>query len=152
VVQDGLCRDDQQDLTRGRWERLQLTAKAFFEPDRQCHVIRRPEPARQFLGRQPLRQIQEQERVASRLGHDPVTNLLVERAPDHRFQQRAGVSVEQTVDHKFGKPLQDLLQEVLQQYGLAHPRLAAQDQYSAPTSPQARHDLVQGLALEVPPP
>ena len=67
------------------------------------------EPARQLLGRQLARHLQQHQGFAPRLGHDPVPHLLVERRRDHRFQQRARLMGHQALDHEGGKILHVLV-------------------------------------------
>ena len=49
-----------------------------------------PEPAGQLRRGQPARQLEQRERVAARLGDDPIADPRVERPGDRRVQQRAG--------------------------------------------------------------
>jgi hypothetical protein len=46
---------------------------------------------RQLRRAQPARQLQQRQRVAVRLGQDPIPDLIIEPEPVHRAQQRAGV-------------------------------------------------------------
>ena len=62
---------------------------AVGQPDRRG----RREAARQLGRAHAARQLQQGERIAARLGDDPVTNALVDPARDDRLEQRACVGV-----------------------------------------------------------
>ena len=55
-------------------------------------------------GCQPQRQLEQRERIAARLGDDPVAHFLVQRHPDGRGQQRPRIILTQTVDHQLREP------------------------------------------------
>ena len=68
----------------GRWrEGFQPPTEAVLDPARQCCGVGQPEPARQLLGRQAMRQLQQGERVSAGLGHDPVADSFVYRTGGH---------------------------------------------------------------------
>ena len=102
-VQDGLGRGDQQHPPRLHRERLQLPAEPFLDRSRHNQSARQPEPAGQLLGCQLGCHLQQHQRSASRLGHDPVANLLVERAADDRLQQRPRLLIGQALDRERGE-------------------------------------------------
>ena len=83
-IADRLRRRDQQQPPRLRRQRRQPAPEAFLDAARQRGGVGQPEPARQLRRRQPARQLQQCERVAARLGHDPIAYPLVERPGDHR--------------------------------------------------------------------
>ena len=63
-----------------------------------------------------MRQLQQCQGVAARLGHDPIAHLLIEGPSDHRVEQRSRVVV--------GQPLEDELDRSTQLHvlaRLAHP-------------------------------
>ena len=108
-VPEWLGRGDQQEQPR-RWrERRQPLPEALLDPARRGRIAGRPEPARQFLGRQPARHLQQRQRVAPRLGHDPIAHPLVERTGDGRGKQRSRVTVGQAADHELRESRQVLL-------------------------------------------
>ena len=76
-----------------------LPEEALLDPARQRRRVRQPESARQLRWRQPARQLQQRQRVAARLGDDPVAHALVQPArrspsPAARAHRRR-----QTPDH-----------------------------------------------------
>ena len=76
---------------------------------RQRPRVGTPEPAGQLRRGQPARQLQQRERIAARLGDDPVAHPLVQSPGDHRLQQRASIAVAQAPDHHLRKAPQLLL-------------------------------------------
>ena len=88
------------------WERLKLAEEALLYLARQRRRVGKRESARQLRRRQPARQLEQRERVATRLGDDPVAHALVQSPGDRRVQQRAGITVTQTPDHLLRKPRQ----------------------------------------------
>ena len=74
--------DEKQKPRRGR-QRRQPLVEALLDPPWQCRSLRQPEPARE-LGRRPAaRQLEQRQWVTARLGHEPITDALVERTGDH---------------------------------------------------------------------
>ena len=61
------------------------------------------EAARQLRGAHRARQLQQRERVAARLGDEPLADVLVEPAGDDRGQQRARVLVVEPVELQLGQ-------------------------------------------------
>ena len=72
---------------------LQPPQEALLDSPRQREQLGQPEPAGHLRRREPARQLQQRERVAARLGHDPVSDALVEPARDHGREQGARVFV-----------------------------------------------------------
>ena len=60
--------------------------------------VGKPEPARELGRRQPARQLQQRQRVAARLGDDPIAHPLVQPPRHGRRQQRACVAVGEARD------------------------------------------------------
>ena len=58
------------------------------------------EPARELRRRQPTRQLQQRERVATRLGDDLIAHALVQPPRHGRRQQPASVLVGEPADHQ----------------------------------------------------
>ena len=114
-VPERLGRGDEQQPPRRRRKRRQPPPEAFLDPARQGQGGGQPEPARQFLGRQPAGLLKQRERVPPRLGHDPVAYPLVEGTRDGRLEQRSRITVGQPVDHELRQGRQVLLTA-----GLAH--------------------------------
>ena len=89
-------RDQQHEPGRFR-QRLDPPEKALLDPARQRELVRHAEAARQLRRAQPARQLEQGQRVAVRLGQDPLPDLLIERPSHHRAQQRPGVLVPQSL-------------------------------------------------------
>ena len=97
-VADRLGRRHQQQalgLARKRPDPLQ---EGLLDAAGQRPRVGKPEPARELRRRQPTRQLQQRERVAARLGDDPVAHALVQPPRHRRRQQRAGVVVGEPAD------------------------------------------------------
>ena len=76
-----------------------------IRPDKRRRV-RQPEPARQLRRRQPPRQLQQRQRVAARLGDQPLAHPLIQRHAQRRAQQRARIAIAQTLDHQLRQPVE----------------------------------------------
>ena len=87
-------RDEKQEPRRGR-ERRQPLPEALLDPPRQRRAVGQPEPARELGGRPATWQLEQRQRVAARLGHDPITHPLIERTGDHRREQLVRIAVVQ---------------------------------------------------------
>ena len=74
--------------------------EALLDPAGQLPAVGEPEAAGELGRRQPSRQLQQRERVAPRLGHDPVANLLVEPSRQHGLEEQAGIGVAETREHE----------------------------------------------------
>jgi hypothetical protein len=97
--------DEKQKPRRGR-QRRQPLLEALLDAPRQCWVVGQPEPARE-LGRRPATwQLEQRQRVAARLGHDPITHPLVKWAGDHSREQLTRITVIQPADGDFRQPLE----------------------------------------------
>ena len=99
-----LGRRHQQQPPGRRGQRLQLPAEALLDPLRQRHRAGQAEPARQLRRRQPPRQLQQRQRVALRLGHDPVPDPIIDRPGQRRAQQRPRVALPQPPDFELRQP------------------------------------------------
>jgi hypothetical protein len=73
--------DQQQPLSVGR-ENLEPAPETLLDPSRQASPIQDAEPACQLRKGQRARQLQQGQRVASRLGEDPVLHPLIQLSPD----------------------------------------------------------------------
>ena len=83
-----LSRRDEEQEPRRRRERRQPLPEALLDPPRHRRGAGQREPARE-LGRRPAAwQLKQRQRVAARLGHDPITYPLIERPGEHCRQQR----------------------------------------------------------------
>ena len=78
-----LFRGDEKQTARRRRQRRQSLAEARLDPPRQRWPVGHPEPTRE-LGRRPAAwELEQCQRIAARLGHDPITHALVKWAGDH---------------------------------------------------------------------
>ena len=78
-----LRRSDEQQQPRRRRQRRQPLREALLDPPRQRRGVGQPEPARELGGRPATWQLEQRQRIAARLGHDPITHPLIERTGDH---------------------------------------------------------------------
>ena len=74
-------------------ERVEPPPEAVLDAAGQPDRRREREAARQLGRAHPARQLQQGERVAARLGDDPVAHALVDPARDDRLEQRARVGL-----------------------------------------------------------
>ena len=70
-------------------------------------AVGQPEPARELGGRPATWQLQQGQRVAARLGHDPIAHALIERAGDHRREELVRIAVVQPADGELRQPFED---------------------------------------------
>ena len=59
-----------------------------------------------LIRRQPPRQLQQRQRVAARLSHDPLPHSVIQRNTQHRAQQSARITITQTLHHQPRQPLE----------------------------------------------
>src|SRR5947207_439137 len=78
-----LSRRDEKQEPRRRRERRQPLPEAVLDPPRHRRAAGQPEPARELGGRPATWQLKQRQRVAARLGHDPITYPLIERTGEH---------------------------------------------------------------------
>ncbi len=103
LVADGVGRGGEHQPPRVGRQRLEPSQEACLDAAEQGHCGNR-EAARELGRREAARQFQQGQRVAARLGQDPLAHALVERAPDDGVQQRAGVVVAQPFDDQLRQP------------------------------------------------
>ena len=103
-IADRLGRRDQQQTPRVVGERARAGGRSSprSAPRAPCGA-EHPEPAGQLRRGQPSRQLEQRQRVAPRLGDDPVADPLVQHEPHRRAQQRAGVAVAQAAHLQLGQ-------------------------------------------------
>ena len=91
-VVDRLGRRHQQQQPRVLRERLEPPQEALLDPPRQrVRASSSPNPPGSCVARQRPRQLQDRQRVAARLGDEPVADALVEPARDDGREQGARV-------------------------------------------------------------
>ena len=88
-----LSRRDEKQEPRRRRERRQPLPVALLDPSRHRRAAGQPEPSRELGGRPATWQLKQRQRVAVRLGHDPITHLLIERAGEHCPEQLLRITV-----------------------------------------------------------
>ena len=105
-IADRLGGRDQQQPLRRRGQPLHPAGEGLLDAGRQGSGIGQPEAARQLRRVAAARQLEQRQRVAGRLADDAVSDAIVQRACDHRLQQRSRVVVAETFDHELRQPLQ----------------------------------------------
>ena len=101
-----LGRRDQEQEPRRRRQLRQALLEALLDAAGQRRPAVQPQPARQLGGRQAAWQLQQRQRIAARLGHDPIAHPLVERTRHHGLQQRPRITVVEPADHELRQPLE----------------------------------------------
>jgi hypothetical protein len=101
-------RGQQQEPPGLRWQSAELPPEALLDLPRQRHPAGQPEPARQLIGRQSPRQLQQGQGITVRLGDDPLAHPRVHRAGEHRIQQRPRVALPQARHRHLRQPGQFL--------------------------------------------
>ena len=79
--------------------------ESLLDPLRQRRVVGQPEPARELGRREATWQLQQGQRVAARLGHDPIAHALVERTGDHRREELVRIAVVQPAQGELRQPV-----------------------------------------------
>ena len=100
-------RREHQPLGPGR-ERFEAPQEALLDVAGQRPRVGKAESARQLGGRQTAGQLDQRERIAARLGDDPVPDPLVEHSGQRRGEQRTGVAVRDPLDGQLrqtGEPI-----------------------------------------------
>jgi len=87
---------------------VELPLKALLEPPRKRDRAGQAESACQLGRRQPSRQLQQRQRIAARLGHDPVAHPSVHRPGEYRVQQGSRIIVPQALHDQLRQPAQFL--------------------------------------------
>ena len=99
-VADRLGRRHQQQALRVARKRPDPLHKGFLDAASQRPRVGKSEPARELRRRQPTRQLQQREGVATRLGDDLIAHVLVQPPGHRRRQQPASVLVGEPADHQ----------------------------------------------------
>jgi hypothetical protein len=105
-VTDRLSGGGQHQQPRLGRQRLEATPEAFLDPAGQrtrVRSVRESEATCQLAGRQSTGQLHQRQRIASRLGHEPVPDALVDDTPERHVQQGAGIAEVQTRHDEFGQ-------------------------------------------------
>ena len=84
----------------------ELPDEALLDPSREALRAQQPEAARQLRRREASRQLEQRQRIAPRLGDDPVADPLVELESHRRAEQRAGVAVAHAAHLELGDVLE----------------------------------------------
>ena len=104
-----LGRRDQEQQPRRRRQLRQSLLEALLDATGQRRPAVEAEPARQLGGRPPPRQLQQRQRIAARLAHDPIAHALVERPRHHGLQQRLRITVVEPTDDELRQAPEMLL-------------------------------------------
>jgi hypothetical protein len=92
--------DQQEQLRLGR-QGGRTAAEAVLDAVRDAERVRQLVPAGQLRA---TRQLQQRQRVAARLGDDPVAHVLSQRCADRRGQQRPRVGLAEPLQAQLGQP------------------------------------------------
>jgi hypothetical protein len=101
-IVDRLRRGHQQQQPCLVGKRLEPPQEALLDPPRQRVRPLRPEPSRQLRRGQSARQLQDRERIASRLRDELVADALVEPRRDDRREQGARVLLGEPSERQLG--------------------------------------------------
>ena len=97
-VAERLGRRQEQQPPRVAREPRQPPREALLDPGGQRQRRRQAEPAGELGGRQPARQLQQRERIAARLGDDPLQHRFVQPRREDGLQQRPRIPAAQRLD------------------------------------------------------
>jgi hypothetical protein len=97
------CGHQEQPLCRGR-KLLHAQPKTGFDPARHGSPAGKAEPAGQCRRGQFMRQLNQRERVAARLGEYPVPHAVIDRPADGRREQLARAVVRQSAQRQIRQP------------------------------------------------
>ena len=103
-VADRLGRRDQHQPPGVVRQRLDPPPEAVLDPPGQRSCPGEAEPARQSGGRDLARELQQRQRVAARLGDEPVAHELVKWPAQGRAQQRTRIVLVQAADRQRRQP------------------------------------------------
>ena len=98
-----LRRHQQQQQPGVLGQRVELPQEALLDPPRQRLGLQQPEPAGQLRRGQPARQLEDRQRVAVRLGDEPVAAPVVEPGGDDGREQGARVRVGEPAERQLGQ-------------------------------------------------
>jgi hypothetical protein len=102
-VADRLRRGDEQDGPGLGGEPVEPSQEALLEATRQSGGAYQTEAAGELRRRHPPRQLEQCQRVAMALGHDPVADRGIERGLQVVHQERAGIAVAEPSDGQQGE-------------------------------------------------
>jgi hypothetical protein len=88
------------------WQDLEPPPEAGLDPPRQRHRAGNGEPTGQLGRRHPPGQLQQRQRVAACLGHEPAVDPRIQRPGEHRVQQGTRIGLPQALDHQLWQPAQ----------------------------------------------
>ena len=98
------CCDQQQHLLRRHRERPRAAQEAFLDPARKSFRIWKLEIACELARTQAVRQFEQRQWIAVRLGDNPVSHGRVEAAGDNGGEQVAGVGLGKAFDYNSRNP------------------------------------------------
>src|SRR5262249_44495244 len=100
---------DEQKPLRLRWQRLDSAREALLDPVRQRVRMRQAEAAGQLGWSQSSRQLQQRERIATRLGHESLDDFFVHSSRHRRLEERSGVCRAETFEYELRQTVEVLL-------------------------------------------
>ena len=112
-VADGVGGRQQHQPPRGAGELGDPLSVGVLDLVRHARGVGQHEPARELPRGEAPGQLEQGQRIASRLGNDPVAHARVKRTRHHRFEQRPGLGVGQSLQPHLGQARQ-----------VAHPQAA----------------------------
>ena len=103
-VPDRICRDQQQQLLSPEGRRPNAAQEAFLDPARKSFRNGETETAGGLVKTQTVRQFEQREWIAVRLGDNAVSHARIEAARGNRGEEGAGVGLSQAFDNKPRNP------------------------------------------------
>jgi hypothetical protein len=99
----GLRRRDQEEEPGFVRQLLDTPEEAVLDPAREGNQLGHAEPAGQLAGGQPPWKLQQGQRIAPGLGHDPVPDAFIEPSGDDRLEEPSRVLIVQAVEQQLGQ-------------------------------------------------
>jgi hypothetical protein len=138
-VPDGIRRDQQQQLLSREGRRPDAAQEALLDPARKPSRIREAETAGELVKTQTVRQFEQRQWVAVRLGDNAVPHPGIEAARGNRGEEGAGVGLGQAFDHKPRHPGQRIQRDAGGEQQRKRVRFGA---------PRDKRECLQGLLVD----
>ena len=103
-ITEWLCRGQEQQPPRVAREPRQPPPEALLDPGGQRQRSGQAETAGELGGGQPAGELQERERIAARLGDDPLEHRFVKSCREDGLQERSCITAAQLIDLELRKP------------------------------------------------
>ena len=107
--------EQKQKPRRGRQRRQPLRKALLDSPRQRRRGVGEPKPARELSRRPASWQPEQRQRIAARLGHDPITHPLIKWTRDHRREQLVRITIVQPANDELRQPLKVLVAVALAQ-------------------------------------